>query len=153
MQATINSAKNTERFTIEKMSQVSLTKGYWFYFDHEGNDISMFGSTWNGKEIVYFNNKPVSSFRNLNKLKSEHTFSANGHEYSVTTEMKSILRGTIEVQVFCDGELIQTESVSQIEKGTFFKSLFSTKNLIFLVVCFCAGFAITYFELFDLVFS
>ena len=36
----------------DNMSQVTLRKGYWFYFDHEGNDISMHGSAWSGKETI-----------------------------------------------------------------------------------------------------
>ncbi|MGB3725255.1 MAG: hypothetical protein WA981_05770 [Glaciecola sp.] len=131
------------------MSQVSLTKGYWFYFDHEGNDISMFGSAWNGKETVFFNNKPVSSFRNLNKLKSEHTFNVNGNHYRVTTEMTSILRGTLVVNFYCNDILIQTEQVSQLEKGTFFKSFKSKKYLAFLVLCFIGGGLLGYFDLYN----
>lgn len=131
----------------ENMSQVSLTKGYWFYFDHEGNDISMFGSVWNGKETVFYNNKAVSSFRNLTKLKSEHSFETNGHNYLITTHVTSILRGTLKVQLFCDGELIETESVSQLEKGNQ-KKIFSNKGfLAFLVVCFCIGAAVGYFNI------
>lgn len=140
---TINENGTTLR--KEKMSQVSLRKGYWFYFDHEGNDISMFGSAWNGKETVFFNNRPVSSFRNLTKFKSEHHFSENGHDYSVKTEMTSILRGTLVVKVFCDGELIQTESLSQIGKGKQGKGFFSKEYLLFILVCFGVGAAVGYF--------
>lgn len=96
----------------EKMSQVTLRKGYWFYFDHNGNDISMHGSAWSGKETVYFNNKAVSSFRNISSRKSEHKFIENGHQYKLSTNMKSLLRGTLDVSLYCDDLLVKTESVT-----------------------------------------
>jgi hypothetical protein len=124
------------------MSQVTLRKGYWFYFDHEGNDISMHGSAWSGKETIYFNNKPVSSFRNLIRLKSEHFFNENGREYKVVTNLKSILQGTVEVVLYCDGELVQTESVTYAKKDTFIKDLWK-----YILVGAITGGLIGYFDL------
>jgi hypothetical protein len=126
----------------DNMSQVTLRKGYWFYFDHEGNDISMHGSAWSGKETIYFNNKPVSSFRNLIRLKSEHFFNENGREYKVVTNMKSILRGTLEVALYCNDELVQTESVTYAKKGTFIKDLWK-----YILVGAITGGLIGYFDL------
>lgn len=126
----------------DNMSQVTLRKGYWFYFDHEGNDISMHGSAWSGHETVYFNNKPVSSFRNLSKLKSEHNFTENGHVYKVATNMKSILRGTLEVALYCDDELVQTEGVTWAKKGSFTRGLWK-----YLLSGLIAGGLIGYFDL------
>jgi hypothetical protein len=128
------------------MSQVTLRKGYWFYFDHEGNDISMHGSAWSGKETIYFNNKPVSSFRNLIRLKSEHFFNENGREYKVVTNMKSILRGTLEVALYCNDELVQIESVTYAKKGTFRKDFW--KGLwIYILLGAITGGLIGYFDL------
>ena len=132
----------------DKMSQVSLTKGYWFFFEHEGNDISMFGSVWNGKENVSFNNEIVSSFRNLNKFKSEHSFSKNGHNYKVCTHMTNMLRGTLVVSLYCDDELLQTETLSQIGKDKPSKRFFSKTFLWFLVFGFAVGMLAGYFNLF-----
>lgn len=142
---TLNQHQLTNR--SDNMSQVSLRKGYWFYFDHEGNDISMFGSAWNGKEIVYFNNKPVSEFRNITKLKSQHRFEAKGRQYKVKTEMKSIMRGTLKVTLECDGDIIDSEEVSYSPKGSFRKEFFSKNNLLFLAACFAIGAALGYFVL------
>ena len=126
----------------DNMSQVTLRKGYWFYFDHEGNDISMHGSAWSGKETVYFNNKSVSSFRNVSKRKSEHSFNENGRVYKVTSNMKSILRGSLEVALYCDGVLVQTESVTFATKGYFLKDLWK-----YLLVGAITGGLIGYFDL------
>ncbi|MFQ3191454.1 MAG: putative membrane protein [Paraglaciecola sp.] len=105
-----------DKLRNDKMSQVTLRKGYWFIFEHEANDISLQGSIWTGKETAYFNNKPVSSFRNISNRKSEHTFSEKGHAYKLCTSMTNVLRGTLKVDLYCDDELIQTESVSQFSK-------------------------------------
>ena len=126
----------------EHMSQVSLNNGYWFYFDHEGNDISMWGSVFNGKEKVSFNNEVVSSFRNLSSTKSEHAFTKNGHEYLVKTHMTHVLRGELNVTLFCDGKEVASETLSQLEKGNLLKSFFSMDKLLFvgLIVGFLCGY-------------
>lgn len=36
----------------EDMSQVTMRKGFWFYFEHEGHDISVHGSAWSGKDVT-----------------------------------------------------------------------------------------------------
>jgi hypothetical protein len=110
MQTTVDHNQSSN----EKMSQVSLRKGYWFYFDHEGNDISMYGSAWSGKEKVYFNNKEVSSFRNISSRTSEHCFEQKGHQYKLSTNLTSFLKGSLEVTLYCDDKLIKTEAVSAI---------------------------------------
>jgi hypothetical protein len=137
------------KLSNDKMSQVTLNKGFWFYFEHEGNDISMHGSAWTGKETVYFNNKSVSSFRNLTKLKSEHQFCESGHTYKMITHLSSIMRGTLEVCLFCDDDLLQTESVTlspkdpDAAKGSFFvKGLWK-----YLLIGGLAGWLIGYFDL------
>ncbi len=136
------------------MSQVTLRKGYWFYFDHQGNDISMHGSAWSGKETVYFNNKSVSSFRNISKRKSEHCFNENGHAYKVVTHMKSIMRGSLEVALYCDDELVQKESVTYVQKesvtyaqkGDFLKDLWKYL-LVGAIIGGLIGFFDGYFDL------
>ncbi|MFC4700521.1 hypothetical protein ACFO4O_10150 [Glaciecola siphonariae] len=118
----------------DQMSQVSLRKGYWFYFEHEGNDISMFGSVYSGKEKVFFNNKEVSAFRNLNNFKSQHSFEKNGHHYEVKTRMTSILKGEIEVSLYCDGELIESDTVAQISRKNWKSVLVSFVGLFVLFI-------------------
>jgi hypothetical protein len=58
----------------EKMSQVSMRKGFWFYFEHQGHDISVHGSAWSGKETIYVDNHPVSDKRNLTSFTGKHDF-------------------------------------------------------------------------------
>jgi hypothetical protein len=120
----------TDKLRNEKMSQVTLRKGYWFIFEHQGNDISMHGSVWSGKETAYFNNKIVSSYRNINSLKSEHCFHESDHTYKLCSSMKSVLRGTIQVDLYCDDELIETETVSQFSKITLNRVIWITSAVL-----------------------
>jgi hypothetical protein len=138
----MQSSPSIEMRRNDNMSQVTLRKGYWFCVDHEGNDISMLGSAWSGKEIVYFNNKSVSSFRNNSKLKSEHNFNEDGRAYKVVTNVKSMLRGTLEVTLYCDNELVQTEIVTYAKKGTLLKGIWK-----YLLVGVIMGGLVGYFDL------
>ena len=88
----------------------------------------------------------MSSFRNLIRLKSEHFFNENGREYKVVTNMKSILRRTLEVALYCNDELVQIESVTYAKKGTFRKDFW--KGLwIYILLGAITGGLIGYFDL------
>jgi hypothetical protein len=100
----------------EAMSQVTMRKGYWFYFKHEGHDISVHGSAWSGQETVYVDNHPVSDIRNLTSLTGEHHFVIDNNQYHLTIKVTSILRGTIEVTLRCNDEIVGVESKSYVAK-------------------------------------
>jgi hypothetical protein len=51
-----------------------MRKGFWFYFEHQGHDISVHGSAWSGKETIYMDNHPVSDKRNLTSFTGKHDF-------------------------------------------------------------------------------
>jgi hypothetical protein len=120
----------------EAMSQVSLRKGYWFFFDDEGDDISIHGSAWSGKETVYFNNKKVSEIRNITSRSGTHHFEAKQHSYKVEFQITSLRQGTLEVRVFKDGHLLGQESAS-IQK----KPVPWWHYLVYATVGACLGFA------------
>ena len=94
------------------MSQVSMRQGFWFYFTHNGHDISVHGSAWSGKESVYVNNHPVSIKRNLMSFTGEHHFEHDGVKYKVKITVASILRGQIVTELYADGELAGKESLA-----------------------------------------
>lgn len=91
------------------MSQVSMKNGFWFYFEHEGNDVSVHGSAWSGKEVVYLNNHPVSIKRNLFSRKSTHVFSIAGKQGRIEYNLVSLLKGELSVSLFVDEVLIANE--------------------------------------------
>jgi len=126
-----------------QMSQVSMLKGYWFYFKYNNNDISVHGSSWSGKEVVYFNNHPVSMKRNITNFKSTHEFEAEGVSYTVNVNLISVLKGAVETEVFANGESLAKQTLAIAKKGA--KNEPWYKVLAFIVAFFVVGAAFGYF--------
>jgi hypothetical protein len=112
----ISQAKTSTDTGNDNMSQITLRKGFWFYFDHEGNDISVHGSAWSGKETIYFNNKEVSSSRNLTSFSGTHQFTENQNNYRVEVKVTSLIKGTVETTLFCNDQQIGKESKSYMKQ-------------------------------------
>jgi hypothetical protein len=104
--------------TMNENTKVSLTKGYWFYFEDAGLKITAFGSGFSGKEIIYINDEIVSEKRNY-RIKSTHCFDYAGNTYEVSFEMKNMLTGELVCSLTKNKELLHTES----------KAYFSKKNV------------------------
>lgn len=103
---------NNPTFTTKDgdMSQVSMKNGFWFYFEYEGNDISVHGSAWSGKEVVYVNNHPVSIKRNIFSRTSTHHFSVSGKQARIEYNLVKLLTGELNVSLYVDDVLIAYES-------------------------------------------
>jgi len=123
----------------DTMGSISLTNGYWFYFQDEGLDIVAHGSAWNGKEVVYVNEDPVSEKRVLTKFKSEHDFRHSGKDYRVEFEMVSIMRGELECRLYVDGELHSSHSKAFVDR-----QMNGWQFLLKLAGLFVAGFIFGY---------
>lgn len=122
-----NATNNTIGFQTQgeaKMSQVSMLKGYWFYFKHNGNDISVHGSSWSGKEVIYLNNHPVSIKRNFTKFVTTHDFEHDGVNYQVVVTLTSVMKGEVTTEVFADGKSIGMErlAVNSKQCGPWYKT-------------------------------
>jgi hypothetical protein len=92
------------------MSQVSMKNGYWFYFDHQGNDISMHGSAWSGKETMYVNNHPVSIKRKLFGRLSQHYFTVDDIQYRAEVYLAKFATGEVQVSLYANDVLVAKES-------------------------------------------
>ena len=119
----------TTELSGSNMSKISLTDGYWFYFDVDNIQIAAWGSAWSGKEVVYLNDDPVSECRNIGR-NSEHSFTHAGHSYRVEYNVTSMMRGEIHALLYRDGELFAEQSQAYVEKGksgwkSFLKTFFS----------------------------
>ena len=102
------------KLTIKKhMSTVSITNGYWFYFQYEGVEIAVHNS-WLGKETVYINDNPVSEKRSFLNSSSKHQFRHNGKEYEVEITTTSYLRFAIECRLMVDGQLQSRQNKAYI---------------------------------------
>lgn len=91
--------------------KVSLTQGYWFYFDDEGTQIAAHGSALSGKEIVFIDGEIASTKRSFRR-KSNHDFEYKGRNYQIVFFMESILNGTLYCSLYKAGELLSTTSKS-----------------------------------------
>jgi len=92
------------------MSQVSMKNGYWFYFDHQGNDISMHGSAWSGKETMYVNNHPVSIKHKLFGRLSQHYFTVGEIQYRAEVYLAKFATGEVQVSLYANDVLVAKES-------------------------------------------
>ena len=104
--------------------KVSLTQGYWFYFDDEGTQIAAHGSALSGKENVFIDGEIASTKRSF-KRKSTHDFQYKGHNYQVVFFMESILTGTLSCSLYKNAELISATTKSYAMK-TFNWQIFLT---------------------------
>jgi hypothetical protein len=132
---TINPLKNSNH-TDSTMSMASPTKGYWYYFHHDNNQIAVYGSGFTGKEIVYLNDDPVSESRSFG-LKSRHEFTSNGKDYKVELKVNSMIRGDVECSLYINNEPVGTESKALISNSNG-RSTLKTLAII-LAVSFAAG--------------
>ena len=99
----------------ERMENVSITKGYWFYFQDGDNEIAVFGSGWSGKEVVYFNDNPVSEDRNI-RFVSTHEFTKNSKQYKIVYEVVSMLTGEVKCQLYIDGVMTDEQTKAVVVK-------------------------------------
>ncbi len=74
---------------------VTISNGYWFYFDVDGHNIAVFGSTWSGRETVFVEDEIVSNFRNLFRLEGRHVFSINNADYTISLKMENLITGQL----------------------------------------------------------
>lgn len=115
---------------------VSLKGGYWFYFQDGDDEIAIFGSGWSGKEIVYFNDNPVSEARNL-KFISNHEFSKGGKDYRIVYKVESMWRGEVHCSLYINDKLHDTQKKAVMVKSA--KSVWKAISFYF-VIGFIFGF-------------
>lgn len=119
-----------------KKQDVSLSNGFWFYFDHEGMQIAAHGSALSGKETIFVDSEIVSAKRSFSRS-SHHDFTHNGHNYQVIFFMESILKGILSCSLYKDGELVSTTSKSYPMKPFNWKSFWLALAAGF-IVGYCA---------------
>jgi len=107
------------------MSDRSLTNGFWFYFDVGEDQIAVHGSAWSGKEVVYFNDDPISETRNV-KFRSEHEFKKNGKQYKIIFLVESMLKSNLRCALYVDGKQhdVQTKGMLKGNNKEIGKAIF-----------------------------
>jgi len=85
---------------------VTIKDGFWFTFEDGDDEVAAHGSAWNGKEIIYFNDRVVSETRAVFSRTSEHVFEAGSSTYKLEFHVADLLRGHIRARLCKDGKLI-----------------------------------------------
>jgi hypothetical protein len=103
-----------QRYEQDEMSdgngrmRVDVRKGIRAFFDIDDITIAFWGSSWNGKEIVTVDDRVVSRKRSLRYV-TEHRFECNGIRYKLVFRVLSMLRGQFRVELYREGELVDTD--------------------------------------------
>jgi hypothetical protein len=106
----------------------SIEDGYWFFFEHEGDEIVLHRSTYMGIETVYLNDNPVSTRHNFVGLQKSHEFMRKGKNIHVVTDFINILGYRYECSLYIDLMKYHTETKGLVVANTkdFLKSAFIT---------------------------
>ncbi|MBL4789382.1 MAG: hypothetical protein JKY60_10145 [Kordiimonadaceae bacterium] len=88
-----------------KFDTMTLSKGYWWAFDCDGDEITVQGSSFSGMERVYINDALVFEKRSL-RLCSRHTFTHDGHDYELHLSTVSLVKAEIECMLIKNGQIV-----------------------------------------------
>jgi len=95
---------------------VNLRRGIRAFFDIDDITISFWGSAWTGLEVVEIDDRTVSRKRSLRFL-TRHQFEHAGVRYEVVFRVISLLRGEMEIELYRNGELIDSDRARQNKMG------------------------------------
>lgn len=99
------------------MDKVSITNGYWYYFNDEKVRITAHGSGFSGLETIYINDEVVAEKRNLG-MKSSHEFCYSGNDYEVTFQVSNLLTAAVVCTLYKNGEYVATETKAYLKMST-----------------------------------
>jgi len=88
--------------------QVGLNKGINAFFDIDDITIAFWGSAWTGREVVTVDDRVVSDKRSLRYV-TEHHFEHAGIHYKLVFRLKSIMRGLMHIELYREGELVDSD--------------------------------------------
>src|SRR5690606_5965608 len=92
----------------ESTMKININRGIECFFDVEDVTIRVWGSLWNGREVVELNDQVVSSKRSF-RLSTPHEFLHDGHLYLVIFITISIMHGRLEIKLYRDGVLLDSD--------------------------------------------
>lgn len=96
--------------------EVGFRKGIRTFFDIDGITIAMWGSTWTGQEIVTVDDRVVSRKWSL-RLVTPHHFEHAGIHYKLVFRVVSMLRGELHIELYREGELVDSDHFRQSQLG------------------------------------
>jgi hypothetical protein len=110
------SDKNTNRSDESARMDTGLRRGIRAFFDVDDITISFWGSAWTGQEVVRIDDRVVSRKRSL-RFVTRHSFEHAGNRYEIVFRVVSMLRGEMEIELYRNGQLIDSDSVRQNKLG------------------------------------
>jgi len=99
------------------MNKVSITNGYWYYFNDNEVRITAHGSGFSGQETIYVNDEVVVEKRNLG-MKSSHKFCYLGNDYEVTFQVNNLLTAAVVCTLYKNGQHVATETKAYLNMST-----------------------------------
>jgi hypothetical protein len=113
------------------MSQISMRKGIWVYFDFQSHRIAVHMSVLSGKETVYIDDHPVSDKRNLLSFKGKHAIEVDGQPLTIEIELENPFTFKTEVRIKKGARTLQTQTTHLLT---------ASKNSLMYVITLLAGF-------------
>jgi len=96
--------------------ETGLRKGIRAFFDVDDITITFWGSAWTGLEVICIEDRVVSRKRSLRFL-TRHRFDHGGVDYEIVFRVVSMLRGEMEIELYRNRELIDSDRVQQNKFG------------------------------------
>ena len=93
-----------------------LRRGIRAFFDVDDITITFWGSAWTGLEVVKLDDRVVSRKRSL-RFQTRHQFEHAGVRYEIVFRILSLLRGAMEIELYRNGELIDSDRARQNKIG------------------------------------
>ena len=99
---------NTENHKLE----ASISKGYWFFFEVEGQQISVHASALSGRKRIWLDDEVVNdgSWR----LKSKHQIMVNNKSFYLELKIQSIIKGELICNLY-EGETRVASAQSRLK--------------------------------------
>lgn len=118
-------------------SKRSFRGGIWFVFNHNNNIIRFWLSSYNGQEIIYFNDEIVVESKSLTITKVSHEFTRpNGDVYIVRLKLKIVKRAVTTIcTLFFNGEAIKETQLKQKEKQSKHMRIVTYFSFVILTIC------------------
>ncbi|MBL4789381.1 MAG: hypothetical protein JKY60_10140 [Kordiimonadaceae bacterium] len=97
--------------TEEKFDLVSMTGGYWYAFEDEGNEITVNISSWSGMGRMFINDELVFEGRSFG-IFARHRISHDGKDYDLRVCTVRFLTSDVEVMLTSGDRIIGVKTMS-----------------------------------------
>jgi len=96
--------------------EMGLRNGVRAFFDIDDITIAYWASAWSGREAVTIDDCLVSTGWNF-RFTTEHRFAHDGIDYRLVYRVVSILRGHLEIELYRNGQLVDSDKFRQSDFG------------------------------------